>query len=210
MGTPRPHRHRPSGGRSADIVSPHLTPLLFRFSGVWGCLCPSVYGIYGWYWQVLSWVPPSAPCSSAGGHWTVSLVLAEAIGCLGGGVDLGGCLGNLTFTLGMTTPRVARRKPSDLLCMTCAEMAMELSCPADPGKGLQAQSSICIFRVERCPASAFREPFSVLLCEVFLRSACIPFLVVNWFRRSFVDSSASKVLRVCCLSSFFLPSQEKL
>lgn len=128
---------------------------------------------------MLNLVPLSAPCSSAGGHCTVGLVLAETIGCLGRGVDLGGCLGNLTFMLGMTTPRVAWRKRSDLVCMTCAEMAVELSCPADPGKGLWAQSSISIFRVERCPASAFREPFSVLLCEVFLRSTRIPFLVVN-------------------------------
>ena len=128
---------------------------------------------------MLNLVPFGAPYSSAGRHCTVGLVLVEMIGHLGGGVDLGGCLGNLTFMLGMTTPRVARRKHSGLFCMTCAEMAVELSCPADPGKGLRAQSSISIFRVERCPASAFREPFSVLLCEMFLRSACIPFLVVN-------------------------------
>lgn len=53
---------------------------------------PSVCGIYRWYWQVLNLVPLSAPCSSAGGHCTVGLVLAETIGRLGGGVDLGRCL----------------------------------------------------------------------------------------------------------------------
>lgn len=83
-----------------------------------------------------------------------------------------------------------------------------------PWKSLRARalllSSISIFRMETSPASAFREPFSVLLCETFLRTACIPFLVVNWFRRSFVDSPASKALRVCCLSSFSFLSEAPL
>lgn len=83
----------------------------------------------------------------------MGLVLAETIGCLGGGVDLGGCLGNLTFMLGMTTPRVVWRKRSGLLCMTCAEMAMELSCPADPGKGLWA---VLHFHLQSGKMSCFR------------------------------------------------------
>ena len=83
----------------------------------------------------------------------MGLVLVEMIGRLGGGVDLGGCLGNLTFMLGMTTPRVVWRKRSGLLCMTCAEMAMELSCPADPGKGLWA---VLHFHLQSGKMSCFR------------------------------------------------------
>jgi hypothetical protein len=155
------------------------------------CFCLSARGICRWSWQMLKLVLLfNASCSSAGGHCPSCLVLTERAESLGRGA------GESDFhAWNKNSPGGPGKGILTFFELLCWDGHRAASCFWVCGKDCGHRPH-CLTQFPSPGRKHLLLPpselFSELLCETFLRSACIPFLVVNWFRRSFVDSPASK------------------